>query len=126
MIFQVQQSFSPQLQLGPIYNALANWHLLWQRHIKVDAVMRSHEATLLTLDMTRLWQREGFSRFAPEYWMLASMLVQRLDRSEQDAIEKSCEEPEVKIEPKDELLENYDTDMRQVNSLIAEFQKVML
>ncbi|PPJ54821.1 hypothetical protein CBER1_08422 [Cercospora berteroae] len=126
MIFQVQQSFSPQLQLGPIYNALANWHLLWQRHIKVDPLMRSHDAALSALHITKLWQREGFSRFAPEYWMLASMLAQRLDRTDQDVVDKSREEPEVKTEAKDELLENYDTDMRQVNSLIAEFQKVML
>lgn len=126
MIFQVQQSFSPQLQLGPIYNALANWHLLWQRHIKIDSATRSDDAALPALDIVKLWQREGFSRFAPEYWMLASMLVQRLDRTDQDVIDESREEPEVKIEPKDELLENYDTDMRQVNNLIAEFQKVML
>ncbi len=79
-----------------------------------------------------MWQRIGFMRFASEYWLLAKMIVERIDQNTQqndgtsagDNIAATFQEIEVSSPT---LLEKYDeTSMRQVNDLIADFQKVVL
>lgn len=125
MVFQAQQSFSPQLHLVPIYNALANWHSVWQNHQSSHLSSRRSELAFLESRLENLWQREGFARFAADYWMLASMLVQRLNVAGQKAF--AGKHSKVADDARDALLSKYDeTSMRQVNDLIAEFQKVML
>ena len=79
-----------------------------------------------------MWQRIGFMRFASEYWLLARLIVQRISDiahenelpSTADYVKAPFEEAN---EPSPTLLERYDeTSMRQVNDLIADFQKVGL
>lgn len=68
-----------------------------------------------------LWRRMGFSRFAPEYWLLAHLMADRL------AV-LGPSQPESELEPLDEgpldpILNQYDqTSMRQINDLIMGFQ----
>lgn len=68
-----------------------------------------------------LWKRMGFFRYAPEYWLLAHLMADRL------AV-LGTSKPETELEPLDEgpldpILNRYDqTSMRQINDLIMGFQ----
>lgn len=79
-----------------------------------------------------MWKRIGFMRHAPEYWLLASAIMDRisaLDARQQQNSARAAQngsEP-VDNEPVDPILNKYDqTSMRQVNDLIADFQKVQI
>ncbi|KAI5364036.1 hypothetical protein Slin15195_G096910 [Septoria linicola] len=125
MIFQVQQSFSSQLHLQGIYAALANWHLLWQQHLDLILQKEPLSSNTLASDIHDLWKREGFSRHASEYWMLASMLVQRLDSTRE--WHASDVQSKVEEDAADTFLEKYDeTSMRQINDLITDFQRTII
>ena len=79
-----------------------------------------------------MWQRIGFMRFASEYWLLAKLIVERISQNTQQNDRASTSDdipaPFQEIDGSSPtLLENYDeTSMRQVNDLIADFQKVVL
>lgn len=68
-----------------------------------------------------LWTRMGFCRYAPEYWLLAQLMADRLSflgTSQQVNELEPLEEG-----PLDPILNQYDqTSMRQVNDLIMGFQ----
>lgn len=77
-----------------------------------------------------MWKRIGFMRHAPEYWLLADLIVQHLSAPAEDEIEMiasamSAQRPPSKtgnnsINP---LLNKVDeTSMQQVNMLISDFQ----
>ena len=68
-----------------------------------------------------LWRRMGFCRYAPEYWLLAHLMADRLAVL---GISKAENELEPLDEgPLDPILNRYDqTSMRQVNDLIMGFQ----
>jgi hypothetical protein len=81
-----------------------------------------------------MWQRIGFMRFASEYWLLAKLIVERINQNTRQndhasmgtGDDSAAPFPEIDGSPPT-LLENYDeTSMRQVNALIADFQKVVL
>lgn len=68
-----------------------------------------------------LWRRMGFCRYAPEYWLLAHLMADRLavlgTSKAEDELEPLDEGP---LDP---ILNRYDqTSMRQVNDLIMGFQ----
>lgn len=62
----------------------------------------------------------GFCRYAPEYWLLANLMADRLavlGTSQEDGLET------MEDGPLDPFLKKYDqTSMRQVNELITGFQ----
>lgn len=68
-----------------------------------------------------MWTRMGFCRYAPEYWLLAQLMADRLamlGTSQQVNELEPLEEG-----PLDPILNKYDqTSMRQVNDLIMGFQ----
>ena len=80
-----------------------------------------------------MWKRNGFCRFCPDYWLLASLKLERLasaadSQSHEDIRQSPGNEGELLDDddgPSDPILNKYDqTSMRQVNDLIAEFQRV--
>lgn len=135
MLFQYQHSFNTEGQLIPLRNSLQNWKLVWTRYLKEKDASPYHEplgAAILTPE--NMWKRVGFMRHAAEYWLLASLLLDRICRIEhpQHADEKplpsSSEiqeaKPEQTLHP---LLKKYDeTSMQQVNDLIADFQRTSI
>lgn len=86
-----------------------------------------------------MWKRVGFVRFSPEYWLLGSLLTDRLSAATTTASAQGSgsgdgtamagtQTPSTdpgkpkSVEP---ILEKYDqTSMRQVNDLITDFQKL--
>jgi hypothetical protein len=71
-------------------------------------------------------------RFTSEYWLLAKLIVERINQNTQQNDRASTGNdiaaPFQEIDGSSPmLLEKYDeTSMRQVNALIADFQKVVL
>jgi hypothetical protein len=60
----------------------------------------------------------GFFRFAPEYWLLANLMADRLAASQTENELEPLDEG-----PLDPILNQYDqTSMRQINDLIMGFQ----
>lgn len=80
------------------------------------------------LNADNMWQRVGFCRHAGDFWLLASVKVDRLSVAEAEQHRATRGElvPD-DSEQSDPILPQYDqTSMRQVNELISEFQRVHL
>jgi len=85
-----------------------------------------------------MWKRIGFIRYAPEYWLLGSLLTDRIsgvpnrdghgsppqsDDRDTTPTSQQSNKPHI-VEP---ILDKYDqTSMRQVNDLITGFQKIQI
>ncbi|KAK4672148.1 hypothetical protein QC763_100300 [Podospora pseudopauciseta] len=137
MIFQHQNLFGVEGQLIPIRNALDNWITIWERCFDMSTSCWPHG--LLqdhNLPPEMLWKRIGFVRFSAEYWLLGSLLTNRLSATISKPMARhphmGASPPEqygdqgvvtkpARVEP---ILDKYDqTSMRQVNDLITDFQK---
>lgn len=136
MIFQHQNLFAVEGQLAPIRNGLRNWIGIWERYAAVPMSHSPHG--LLQQDGLApelMWKRAGFVRFSPEYWLLGSLLTDRLAATTVPAGEASgsgtfsnglfqSSTARGKARSAEPILEKYDqTSMRQVNDLITDFQK---
>lgn len=88
-----------------------------------------------------MWKRVGFVRFSPEYWLLGSLLTDRISSTTagphgQHSVPGDDFAPgsfppssggHGKPKSAEPILEKYDqTSMRQVNDLITDFQKFHL
>lgn len=127
MVFQTQQSFGYDIQMLPIRNALDNWIRIWQVYSSQHATSIKHLPLQREPGPDDMWKRVGFARFANEYWLLASLIVDRITAA---ALGSTFNNPELQYgkEPdEDNVLTKYDeTSMKQVNELISEFQKVLI
>ncbi|CAN9190844.1 unnamed protein product [Alternaria alternata] len=58
-----------------VENALRNWQQLWPSHTRdmelVDLLGKES-------DLSTMWQRIGFMRYAPEYWLIAYSTVKKM------------------------------------------------
>lgn len=124
LIFQYQNSLGWEGQLVPINNALGNWKAAWKQYAEHFA-MRSHHSTNETtiLEPRNMWKRIGFSRHASEYWLLVKLIHDRISAE----IQTGATRADTADESAKAILDRYDeTSMRQVNDLIAEFQKTTI
>jgi hypothetical protein len=135
MIFQHQNLFAVEGQLVPIRNGLRNWIGIWEKYAEVPSAISPHG--LLQEDCpppALMWKRVGFFRFCPEYWLLGSLLTDRLSATTVPSTDISSANGSVpglsstsargKARSVEPILEKYDqTSMRQVNDLINGFQK---
>lgn len=115
MLFQYQNSFLAQNQLVPVRNAVQNWDIVWEGYQLYHAASFKHDpvhSSALTAD--NMWKRIGFMKYASEYWLLASLLLDRICATDHQPVQ-DLQQP---------LLQQYDqTSMQQVNDLIADFQR---
>lgn len=139
MIFQHQNLFAVEGQLVPIRNGLRNWIGIWEEYAAFPSSFSPHG--LLQEDCPAppalMWKRVGFVRFSPEYWLLGSLLTDRLSAT---TVTPPSDQPSAsgnlsglfqtpsntrgKARSAEPILEKYDqTSMRQVNDLITDFQK---
>ncbi|KAJ5357836.1 hypothetical protein N7541_004994 [Penicillium brevicompactum] len=122
-IFQLRNVVGSYQLLAPIRNALSNWRDIWQSFSSSFPQGISPHMTIedLHIQPAELWTRMGFCRYAPEYWLLAQLMADRLamlGTSQQVNELEPLEEG-----PLDPILNKYDqTSMRQVNDLIMGFQ----
>ncbi|KAL2167284.1 hypothetical protein VTG60DRAFT_1443 [Thermothelomyces hinnuleus] len=138
MIFQHQNLFAVEGQLVPIRNGLKNWIGVWEKYAEVPSTLSPHG--LLQEDCgapEMMWKRIGFVRFSAEYWLLGSLLTDRLSATtvttpdlssanggSSSAFSQLAPTAPSKARCPDPILEKYDqTSMRQVNDLINNFQK---
>ncbi|KAK0732436.1 hypothetical protein B0T21DRAFT_349443 [Apiosordaria backusii] len=137
MIFQHQNLFGVEGQLIPIRNALDNWIIIWEKCFDMSTTCWPHGILQdQNLPPELLWKRIGFIRCSAEYWLLGSLLTNRISSampkplghhphmgsspSEHYGDQAVVTKP-ARIEP---ILDKYDqTSMRQVNDLITDFQK---
>ncbi|CAG7962578.1 unnamed protein product [Penicillium salamii] len=122
-IFQFRSVVGSFQLLAPIRNALSNWRAIWQSFSSNFPQGLSPHMTIEDphIQPGELWTRMGFCRYAPEYWLLAQLMADRLavlETSQQVNELEPLEEG-----PLDPILNKYDqTSMRQVNDLIMGFQ----
>lgn len=116
---------------GPINNGLCNWYAAWDYYS--DQLSSPPHVMVLSEEVTasNAWKRIGFMRYSPEYWLLARLMIDRLQRSEDGTDATACSyKDESEHEPVDaaaHTLANFDqTSMQQVNSLISELQDVRI
>ncbi|KAK4117941.1 hypothetical protein N657DRAFT_685618 [Parathielavia appendiculata] len=89
MIFQHQNLLAVEGQLVPIRNGLRNWIEIWEKYAEVPPALSPHcslqehedhhqtpGSPLLVPEL--MWKRIGFIRFSPEYWLLGSLITDRL------------------------------------------------
>lgn len=135
MIFHYQNNFGSESQLVPIRNALENWKMVWTEYTHELALNPDH-APLGSAIITpsNMWKRIGFMRHASDYWLLASLILDRICITEHQPSDGEAElvsdslassnAAEQKLYP---VLQKYDeTSMQQVNDLIAHFQQTTI
>ncbi|KAK3329158.1 hypothetical protein B0H66DRAFT_14919 [Apodospora peruviana] len=138
MIFQHQNLFGVEGQLVPIRNGLRNWIAIWEMYYDTWSSSPPHGMVREdSLAPETMWKRGGFIRYSPEYWLLGSLLTDRISsatskaqqshnkgKSPQNSQGQSSLSSLTKSITVDPILDKYDqTSMRQVNDLITEFQK---
>jgi len=137
MIFQHQNLFAVEGQLVPIRNGLRNWIGIWEKYASFPSSLSPHGVLQEECPAPELmWKRIGFVRFSAEYWLLGSLLTDRLStttNSSQDQASGLGGSPGFFQAPSstrgqarsaEPILGKYDqTSMRQVNDLITDFQK---
>lgn len=77
-VHSIEASAIPRLdatRAASITNALRNWQQSWPS--------RSRDAELMDLlgkesDLSKMWQRLGFMRYAPEYWLIAYLTLKKI------------------------------------------------
>ena len=137
MIFQHQNLFAVEGQLVLIRNGLRNWIAIWEKYAEVPSSLSPHGVPQEECLVPGLmWKRIGFFRFSPEYWLLGSLLTDRLSANTVTSPDLSSANggslgflhtsatARGKARSAEPILEKYDqTSMRQVNDLITGFQK---
>ena len=120
-------------QLEAVRRGLDNWYAMWEVYSAKFSTLPFHVIVPdngITVD--NAWQRVGFMRHSPEYWLLARLLVDRQeyrDSLEDDALSGEIPDFSAALAGETPLssqgLSKFDqTSMRQVNDLISEFDKV--
>ncbi|KXX81034.1 Zinc finger protein klf1 [Madurella mycetomatis] len=138
MIFQHQNLFGVEGQLVPIRNGLRNWIGIWERYAELPPSASPHGILQDndTLAPELMWKRVGFVRFSSEYWLLGSLLIDRISSTTITSPHHSSQDSSFpgafpdssnargKARSVEPILDKYDqTSMRQVNDLITDFQK---
>jgi len=141
MIFQHQNSFGVAGQLVPIQNGLRNWIAIWERYFDLWSTSYPYGGEQdAQLSLETMWKRVGFVRFSPEYWLLGTLLTDRIvanatalpqglysdeaDEARARAEGRTAASGRIQARSVDPILDKYDqTSMRQVNDLITNFQR---
>src|SRR5690606_8495733 len=134
LVFQHQNAIGEYGNLQAISHALQNWKPIWEHYSTKLSSSPPHNMVLGdVLTPENAWRRNGFSRYAHEYWLLASVITDRLSHPEapqgyDNQMAGSAEgSPGDGTAVADPILKRYDqTSMRQVNDLIADFQKFQI
>jgi hypothetical protein len=98
LLFSVDPEIGHESQLEPIRTGLANWKSVWhQRSVNNDECFfdilvtgwykNGSTETILPNDEPSMWRRPGFWRYAPEFWLLAQLYLERMQFASQKAIE---------------------------------------
>lgn len=115
MVFQLQNAMAPPEAFQRIENALQNWKVVW---VYRKVVFLYSDDVDGTDTLPHMWKRAGFMKYACEFWLLCSVILQRIRPNEHE----SCP-PAV---PGRALRKFDQTDMKQVNDLMKQCEEVSL
>ena len=121
MLFHIDSAFGHESQLIPVKIGLANWKSVWHQRLMnndegfFDIVVTSSSCNKSGLPCNEpdMWRRPGFWRYASEYWLLAQLYVERLQRLFQKVPQEGRVRPEVECK---------DGHMSQVKTFIERLQ----
>jgi hypothetical protein len=83
VIFNLEPAFGQESQFDALENALANWRRVWNQHLSQEP----NEPPVVEVDdleTSRPGLRLGLMRYAPEWWLLARHILQRMRSSQAD------------------------------------------
>ncbi|ROT34504.1 hypothetical protein SODALDRAFT_329757 [Sodiomyces alkalinus F11] len=133
LIFQHQNAFGGDGQMVAIRHALSNWKAIWEFYSgHLSSVPPHAMVARARLTPDNAWRRIGFQRHAPEFWLLASVIMGRLTSADHSwrrhESSSSWVTPPAHASPRDDrIFTKYDqTSMHQVNELISDFHKVQI
>lgn len=104
LAYHVESSMSSFLDITPLRRGLHNWQKAW------PSDYRDHEILTASTELPD-WKRVGFYRYAPEYWLMTSLI---LERAQERACNDSASGSSIK--------EADDANMSQLNALIGHFR----
>jgi hypothetical protein len=134
LTFQLQSSFIYEPRLAPLRHALENWKQIWllhdsSEHLGAD-VFATEKASRGSLNPDEMWKRVGFMRNAPEFWLLAKIVLERVeaDRCQVELTNPFIDSSGNRVDNLplgSPVLDRYDeTSMGQVNDIIMMFQRL--
>ncbi|EXJ59419.1 uncharacterized protein A1O5_12300 [Cladophialophora psammophila CBS 110553] len=131
LIFQYQHCFREQAQLVPIRNAAKNWGMIWQMYSEDFSASPPHAmVTEDTMTIHKMCNRVGFMRHAPEFWLLAKLMMDRITNCKVLEPREPFgslvpETPSATDDSTEPIYHEYDqTSMQQVNDLITILQRI--
>jgi hypothetical protein len=126
-IFQYRSSVSSSQNLTPIRNTLQNWCDSWQLFASTSSTGTPPHVTIddTNISPQNMWKRIGFCRYCPEFWLLGSLMTERLALLGDNQLGNDLAlDEDGAFDP---ILNQYDqTSMQQVNNLIFGFQTFQL
>lgn len=136
MRFHVQTSVNFQPNSAPMRRALENWRLIWlARGASITPESHLAEESFKTdgdVPMHNLWKRIGFMRHAPEFWLLAWVVLERVQHVQNRINNHHAPTSGTLHNSRTEapfttyLPSRYDeTDMSQVNHIIHDFKALL-
>ncbi|KAF2181346.1 hypothetical protein K469DRAFT_262032 [Zopfia rhizophila CBS 207.26] len=106
MTFRVETSLFDKGEGALIQTGLRHWRKLWPSPYRDDELAKMG----LDADRTR-WKRVGFMRYAPEFWLLTHLVLDRTRSKESEGARANNVDVECE-----------DMDMAELDALITEFQ----
>ncbi|KAH0838986.1 Zinc finger, C2H2 type domain containing protein [Fonsecaea pedrosoi] len=83
LIFNIEPAFGHKSQFLAHDNALTNWRRVWNQHL-VQKPGETSVSDVDNRDACQLWTRPGLMRYAPEWWLLARHILQRMKSCQAD------------------------------------------
>ncbi|KAJ0416505.1 hypothetical protein BJY00DRAFT_316754 [Aspergillus carlsbadensis] len=126
LTFHLRNSIIFESTLLPLKTGLENWRRIWNQ--------REAEDKYVPDTPDQIWKKVGFISYSPEFWHLARIIVEKIERDSHDdcdgeANDVGHEEKKVAAAGKNRVQERerYDhTDMTDVNGLIMEYRRLSL
>lgn len=128
-LFHIDPGFGSDSQCLTMRNAIANWRVVWNLQFmsKSQDFDGIHDPTAMpSAGKTKApWKRIGFMRNAPEYWLLARIILERLESTQRslEAAESLSGHANWRCNMPVSMLSKYDeTSMEQLNEFITSFE----
>ncbi|KAJ9245289.1 hypothetical protein DTO169E5_1156 [Paecilomyces variotii] len=115
LVFQLQNAMAPPEAFQRIENALQNWKEVWIYRKTVFCYSDDIEDTNSVAEM---WRRVGFMKDSDEFWLLCCLVLERIRPNEHEKCTPAV--PGRAFQKFDQ------TDMKQVNDLMKQFETVTL
>jgi hypothetical protein len=109
-----------------VHIALQNWRFAWEMY---KEQLYGHQPHTIIREGEyspgiNMWKRDGFMRHSTDFWLLARVMLDRLERMLNDMPENEGISVETNYMPNSLKVDQ--TSMQQVNELILEFYSISL